>query len=75
MLQVNAKNRMTAHQLLEHRWLRDEKVRQRLDRAYIANNVKTVEYMDDGTDELEKTLVNVSIHEEDENTPKRQRLR
>ncbi|CAG9808663.1 unnamed protein product [Chironomus riparius] len=74
MLQVNAKNRMTAHQLLDHRWLKDEKVRQRLERAYGANNVNIIDYMDDGTDELEKTLVNVSIHE-DENPPKRQRLR
>ncbi|XP_070501850.1 myosin light chain kinase A-like [Chironomus tepperi] len=74
MLQVNPRNRMTAHQLLEHRWLKDDRVHQRLERAYLNNNINTIDYMDETTDELEKTLVNVSIHEE-ENPPKRQKLR
>lgn len=72
MLQVQPRNRMTAHQLMEHRWLKDEKIDHRLRRAYHNNNVTNVEIMDE-TDDLEKTLINVSIHEE-ENPPKRQKL-
>lgn len=77
MLQVNPKNRMTASQLLDHKWLRDDRVFQRLSRAYSLNNVNnTTTPMDDSTDDLEKTLVNVSINDiqEDENPPKRQKL-
>lgn len=73
MLQVQPHNRMTARQLIEHRWFKDEKMFHRLERAYRNNGVSNIEYMDE-TDDLEKTLVNVSIHE-DENPPKRQKIR
>ena len=69
---------MTASQLIEHKWLKDDRVFQRLSRAYSLNNINdTTSRMDDSTDDLEKTLVNVSIHDihEDENPPKRQKLR
>ena len=73
MLQLNPRNRMTAKQLLEHKWLKDPLIVQRLNRAYIENNINEVDYMNESTEDLEKTLINVSIHE-DENPPKRRKL-
>lgn len=76
MLQTNPRNRLAAQQLLNHKWLKDNVVNLRLQQAYVLNQVDpNIIDDDDYTADLEKTLVNVSIHEDDENPPKRQKLK
>lgn len=61
MLQINPENRCSAEELLEDPWIRDPRVNNLLESAYKINN-----YIEDDqtlTDDIEKTLENVSIVE------------
>lgn len=78
VLQINPKYRRTATELIEHIWLQDQSVIDRLQRAYRINNCvnEFVDLGDSETEALEKTLVNVSICEQEEvnHPPKRIKL-